>query len=132
MGAMPAKQVFAAVLILLLLPSSLYAQASAATLSGTVTDPSGKPVADAKVSVKNVASGQSYDALTDPDGHYSVSNLAAGDYEVTASAEGIGAASAKVTLTAGSQQTQALALTQQPSTAPPLRESSQRALRRPD
>ena len=107
--------VFGLVLILALHSESLRAQESNATLSGTVTDSSGKAVPNAKVTVKNTATGQSTETQTDSVGLYTVQNLPAGDYEVSASADGIGAATANVTLTAGSPQTLSLTLT---STSP--------------
>jgi len=110
--------IFAGVLIFGLTSHSLHAQ-DATSLSGTVTDASAKPVANAKVSVKNLNTGQSSETQTDADGHYSVPNLAAGDYEVFASSEAISSATAKVTLTAGSAQTLTLALTQQAPATPP-------------
>ena len=87
------------------------------TVSGTVTDPAGKPVANAKVSIKNVTTGQSSEAQTDSAGHYTVSSLAAGDYEVFCSVEGAGQISAKVTVATGAEQNLDLSLTANP-TAP--------------
>jgi len=110
--------IFAVVLICVLTSLSLHAQDATTSLSGTVTDASAKPVANAKVSVKNLNTGQSSETQTDADGHYSVANLAADDYEVSASSEAIGAATAKVTLTAGSPQTLTLTLTQQAPATP--------------
>jgi len=124
MKAKAAKVVFGVVLIFVLHLESMCAQEANATLSGTVTDSSGKALANAKVSVKNMTTGQPTDAQTDSAGLYTAANLAAGDYEVSVSVEGVGAAVAKVTLAAGGQQTLNLTLTQTqaapatPSTAP--------------
>ena len=91
------------VLILVLTANPLRAQDAPSTLSGTVTDSTGKLLPNAKIIVKNSSTGQATETQTDSAGLYTVHNLAAGDYEVSASADGIGTAVAKVTLTAASQ-----------------------------
>lgn len=91
-------------LILVLTAISVQAQDSNATLSGTVTDSSGKAVASAEVSVRNVATGQSTDAVSGASGMYRVSNLPPGEYEVSASVNGAAGKVGKVTLANGSQQ----------------------------
>jgi len=105
-------------LILVVHSESLWAQEATATLSGTVTDSSGKSVPNAKVSARNSATGLSTDAQSDSSGHYSIPNLAAGDYEVSASADGIGTATSKVTLTSGGQQSLSLTLSAAAPQAP--------------
>ncbi len=92
------------------LPRPLWAQAADATLSGTVAGPSGSLIAHAKVSVKNVATGQSTEAQTNLLGFYSLPNLLAGDYEVSISAAGFSTKVEKVTLAPGTQKTLDLAL----------------------
>src|ERR1035438_6200499 len=87
----------------LLMAASLIAQ-SGGTLSGTVTGPAGTAVPNAKVTVKNLATGQSTEAQTNAEGLYSVPNLAPGEYELTAVAEGFQNQVAKVTLAAGPGQ----------------------------
>jgi hypothetical protein len=96
------------------------AQETGAVLAGTITGPSGSAVPNARVSVKNAASGQSTETRSSASGTYSLSNLAAGDYEVSAEAEGFGTKVAKVTLAAGASQTLDLALaTASTNVAPP-------------
>lgn len=125
MNPKAAQFVLGVVLIFILTANPLHAQdaqATQATLSGTVTDSSGKVLANAKVSVKNLSTGQSTEAQSDSAGLYVVPNLAAGDYEVSATVEGVGAGTGRVTLTAGGQQTLSLTLTSaaaQPEPAPP-------------
>jgi len=96
----------------------LCGQDTNATLSGTITDASGKPVANVSVSVKNLGGGPSAEAQTDSDGRYGVANLGAGDYEVSAAANGH-SATTKVTITAGNPQTASLILSQDQQQSPP-------------
>src|SRR5712692_10152220 len=85
--------------------SPAYAQVSGATLSGTITDPSGASIAGAKVSVANKATGVTRDVTADAAGFYSAPNLLPGVYDVTASASGFSTAKqSDLTLTVGSQQ----------------------------
>lgn len=92
-------------LFFLLFSPSLRAQAVNPALSGAVTDASGAAIPNAKVAVKNVATGQSVEAQTNSAGVYTVSNLSPGDYEVSVTAAGFDTKVAKVTLAAGVKQT---------------------------
>jgi len=112
MDAMPSKLVCAAVLIFVLTSHLLYAQDSTVTLSGTVTDSFGKALPNAKVSVKNLANGETSEVQSDAAGHYSLRNLAAGEYEVSASAEGVGSTVTKVVMAAGAPLTLTLTVGQ--------------------
>lgn len=86
-------------------PISLRAQVADASLSGTVVGASGKPLASARVSVKNLATGQSTIAETSATGTYYLSGLAPGDYEISVTALGFDTKTGKVTLGAGGAQT---------------------------
>lgn len=112
-----ASKLSGVVVILVLVSSFLTAQDVGTSLFGTVTDASGKVVANAKVIIKNMTTGESTEAQTDSTGHFRVAGLAAGDYEVS-SAESVGAASANVTLAAGAQQALNLVLISAPQPGP--------------
>lgn len=77
------------------------AQVSSAILSGTVSSPSGAGIANATVTIKNTATGQSTTVKTNATGFFSATNLAAGAYAVSASADGFTANTTQVTLSAG-------------------------------
>ncbi|HEY2847711.1 MAG TPA: carboxypeptidase regulatory-like domain-containing protein, partial [Pyrinomonadaceae bacterium] len=61
-------------------------QATAADLSGTVTDPNGAVVTGATITARNSATGISRTVTADSDGHYSLIGLPPGEYEVSAEA----------------------------------------------
>src|SRR5215472_10202357 len=57
-------------------------------ISGTITDQSGAIVSAATVTVKNVDTGASRSTVTDADGHYQLTSLPVGQYEVQANKTG--------------------------------------------
>ena len=81
--------VLAALVVFLLFAATLQAQDTAASLTGTVTDPSGAVVPGASVELVNPATGQSYKALTNSGGSYSIANITPGPgYNETVSRDG--------------------------------------------
>jgi carboxypeptidase family protein len=96
---------------LLFSATSLRAQVSGATLSGTITDAQGGAVVGAKISAKNGATGVTTESTTNSSGAYSIVNLLPADYDVSVSAAGFRTATSKVTLIVGGQQALNVALT---------------------
>jgi hypothetical protein len=75
-------------LVLILFPLFGIAQSTSATISGGVTDPSGKLVVDADVEIANDATGVLYPAKTNSSGMYLVPILPPGHYHVQVSKPG--------------------------------------------
>ena len=100
-----------ALLFCLSLCTTASAQVSRAAVSGTITSPAGQAVAGAKVSLKNLATGQSSSAQSGSSGNYSFSDLPPGEYEFSISAAGFSAETERVTLAGGVNKTLNLKLT---------------------
>jgi hypothetical protein len=71
-----------------LLPALGRAQSFNATLSGTVSDPTGAAIPNATLTLRSVATGSVSKATSGPDGLYSFPNLRPGIYELRSSAKG--------------------------------------------
>src|SRR5215471_5348682 len=97
--------------ITILTTNQAIAQVAGATLSGTITDPSGAAIANAQLTITNKATGVTRPVTADFVGFYSAPNLLPGDYEVTISASGFSTTrESNVTLTVGAQQVLDVAL----------------------
>src|SRR5436305_1522377 len=68
--------------------ASVYAQVSTAELSGTVLDPSGAAVTNAKVTAIAVATNQPHETVTSSSGNYVLTLLPPGDYRLQVEAPG--------------------------------------------
>ena len=89
-------------LCILLFTLTLAAQVQNGQFAGTVTDPSGAAVANAKITVANQATGLSVSATSNATGSYSISELPPGTYKITVEAAGFKTYSnVGVTLNAG-------------------------------
>ncbi len=106
MNARAAKLVLGLAIFILSLAcsDSLRAQVANSTLSGTITGSSGAVVPNAKITVKDLATGQSTEAQSDSAGKYRVEALVPGDYEVSVSAPAFPAKTQKVTIAVGAGQ----------------------------
>ncbi len=67
---------------LLLAPCALFSQGTTATLSGTVTDPSGAVIPNAVVTLKNQSTGDTRPSKSNGAGDFTFSAVPVGDYEV--------------------------------------------------
>src|SRR5262249_51534048 len=85
--------------------------ADAATITGTVTGPDGKPFRGAFVQARNLTTKITVSVLSDNAGRYRVENLTAGDYRLQMRAIGFKAdPKTGITLAADQNLTQDLAL----------------------
>ena len=81
------------------------AQVSGATLTGTVTDPSGATIPQAQIAITNASTGVTRTVSTDSAGFYTAPNLLPGTYEIRATATGFSTQLQKgISLTVGAQQ----------------------------
>ncbi len=82
---------FAFAVAILLVCSSVPAHAQGlgnASLSGTVTDPSGGAISGATITVRNPATDASYTGTTNASGYYAIANMQPGTYELKVSFSG--------------------------------------------
>jgi len=98
-------------IVAIVFPAPSLAQVAGATLTGTITDPSGRVIPKAQIEIKNEATGVTTRVATNADGIYTAGNLLPAEYEVTVSAPGFNSEErAGIILTVGGQQVFNLAL----------------------
>src|ERR1700730_11448243 len=78
-----------AVFAVLALTFSAFAQVQNGQFSGTVTDPTGAAVPNAKVTANNPATNLTVSATTNPTGSYTLKELPIGNYKLAAEAVGV-------------------------------------------
>src|SRR5947209_3465945 len=84
-----ATRSFALYIALLIYSVAVFGQGSSVgTITGEVTDPSGAPVPQALITVRNVATNLSREMRTGQTGVYTISSLPVGTYELKATASG--------------------------------------------
>ncbi|PYX66860.1 MAG: hypothetical protein DMG74_02375 [Acidobacteria bacterium] len=86
-----------------LLLSSPWTGAQVAGLHGTITGPSGAPVPNARISIKNLDTNNTTAITADVRGSYSSSDLPPGNYSVTVSMTGFLDVTASIAVTVGKQ-----------------------------
>ena len=72
----------------MLFSMALFAQSDRGTITGTITDAAGGVVANASVEARQVGTGAVYQAGTSATGNYTISQLPAGNYEMTVTLAG--------------------------------------------
>jgi hypothetical protein len=102
--------VIIAIAFALLLPLVALGQTRGRSLSGKVKSPSGTPIPNAQISVKNLADGNGFSTKSGEDGSYKLANVAPGNYEVSASAPGFADARMSVAMSADRDQVADLTL----------------------
>lgn len=95
--------------VALFIPLVALCQTPGRDLSGRVKAASGSPIPNARVSVKNLASGDTFSAVTSEDGSYRLARLPPGNYDVSVSARGF--ASVRTTVAIHADQDQVADLT---------------------
>ena len=98
-------------LLLLFYSSEAGAQTETGQITGVVTDPQGATVANAKIQVRNVATGAVRDLESDENGFYVVSNLLPAVYEISVEATGFAKLVRRVEVPVGSKVTANLQVT---------------------
>src|ERR1700732_2084045 len=68
--------------------ANVHSQVAGGTISGTVSDSSGRVINNVQITITNVATGVTRDVTTNDEGFYSAPNLLPGTYEVRFSAKG--------------------------------------------
>jgi len=99
------KQIAGLVMLVALFAVFALAQTETGSISGTVTDPSGAVVPNAKVTVTDVNRGETRTATTGNNGGYNVTNLQPGQYKVSVEGTGFGAYTKTIDVTVGSRNT---------------------------
>jgi hypothetical protein len=82
------KRLLLVLCAMFLLASMNLAQTTFGTVTGSVTDPSGLPLARAKIAGTNVETGYKYEAQANESGVYTLANLRDGMYNLTVTAAG--------------------------------------------
>ena len=67
---------------------AVFAQSDRGTITGTVSDPAGAVVAAAAIEARNVATGAVYPVASSATGNYTITQLPAGNYELTVTVMG--------------------------------------------
>jgi len=92
-----------AIIYILFMPTLAHAQTTTASVTGTVHDSSGAIVPGASVLIRNHATSQSWESVTDTRGSFRLQLLPVGDYHLSVQLSGFTTATANLTLRVGDQ-----------------------------
>src|SRR5260370_2494443 len=93
-------------MVLIIFPAALHAQVAGGTLSGTITDPTGRAVPQAQILIKNVATCVERTVSTNTDGFYTSVNLLPGEDQIRVTATGFNTeGKTGITMNVDAQQT---------------------------
>lgn len=92
------KSLFLSILSIFIFTLGATAQNNQNNLSGRVADVSDATLANANVTVRNLANGEQYKAQTDADGNFSFANLPNGKYRITVESVGFSSVSREISL----------------------------------
>jgi len=81
-------KIFAPIALFVLLTTNLWSQGIFATLTGIVSDPSGSVVPNAKVMLRDAASGSTRETVSNGEGYYTFASVPVGVYVLTVEATG--------------------------------------------
>src|ERR1039457_1883755 len=87
--------------VMAVMASSAFAQSETGTITGTVTDPTGAVVPNAKITVKSSTTGSVRTITTNASGSYTITNLQPAEYTVTAEVAGFATLQQAVIVTVG-------------------------------
>src|SRR5580698_2997470 len=101
---MPPRLCYWGLFFLVALGRLAVSQVTGGTISGVVTDPSGRSVPGASIAIISVATRELRTLSTDASGFYVAPNLPPAEYEITASRSEFANRTTHVTLTVGAEQ----------------------------
>lgn len=91
-------------LFTILAPRTASAQADLGSVTGTVTDTSGAVIPNASIKVTNTATGAQRVSTSNGSGDYAITQLPAGDYSISISAQGFATSTQKFNLAVGANR----------------------------
>lgn len=92
---------FSAILIVAISTVEAQQNISAATLSGTIEDANGANIQGTNITLKNLETGQTQNAVTDKTGRFRFAYVTVGNYELTVQQKGFTPLTQKITATIG-------------------------------